>query len=419
MTYKIWKDSRLHKTLFVLSMIISLTIAPIASAGTVETGVTTNPCSAGNMDFESGTDGQTIASTIPGLQFTTTGGVNWVIGDFATGGYNGKYPNGDYTSDGTKWAWLGPFQGAGRIDFTMRTATYLSLLASTKSGIALEAYDASNNLLDRAPAVGLTAPNTGTGYMDRLNVSAPGMAYVIVHDDSNFFIVDDICTDAIGSAFTVSKDFRFTDVSFSEKPAELGTLLPQNGSKFNVTYVTKPKDGTVSSTNPGQLYGVITINGTGAQNVNMVDTFGTQFKVNPAKLGGGVEVLRVNTTTGVATDITNTPQVTSASVDNTLHTVKLTINLAAPLAVDEKLMIYVKFQTALKGMLPDTNDFVNMADIVINGGTPQTATATINFVGAGSGMSIGDDEQGCEETSTLHAAGKGKNKGDDKQDCES
>ena len=223
---------------------------------------------------------------------------------------------------------------------------------------------------------------------------------------------------AVFRAFTVSKDFRFTNVSFCAIPAELGTLLPQNGSKFNVTYVTKPKDGTVSSTNPGQLYGVITINGFGAQNVSINDTFGTQFNVNPAKLGGGVEVLRVNTITGVATDITNTPQVRSASVDNTNHTVNLSINLTAPLAGDEKLMIYVKFQTALKGMLPDTNDFVNKAGIVINGATPQTATATINFVTAKSGMSEGDDKQGCEETSKLHDANGGNTKGDDKQECE-
>lgn len=179
--------------------------------------------------------------------------------------------------------------------------------------------------------------------------------------------------------FTVSKDFRYTNVNFSATPANLGALLPQNGSKFNVTYVTKPKDGTVSSTNPGQLYGVITINGTGAQNVTVNDTFGSQFDVNPGKLGGGVEVLRVNTTTGVASVLTNTAQVTSATVDNAGNTVNLTINLTTPLAFDEKLMIYIKFQTAEKGTVPTiSNDFVNKADVLVNGG-PRTASATINF----------------------------------------
>ncbi len=185
--------------------------------------------------------------------------------------------------------------------------------------------------------------------------------------------------------FTVMKDFRFTNVNSTATPAQLGTLLPQNGSKYNVSYVTT-KSGTVLSTNPGQLYGVITINGIGVSNVTVNDTFGavsgpTQFMVNPAKLGGGVEVLRVNTTIGNAVDITDTTQITSATVDNAAGTVNLTINLTTPLASDENLMIYVKFITALKGKLLNTNDFVNTAVIITNLGT-ETATATINFVKA-------------------------------------
>ncbi len=34
--------------------------------------------------------------------------------------------------------------------------------------------------------------------MTKLTVSAPGMAYVIVHDRGNYFLIDDICTDATG-----------------------------------------------------------------------------------------------------------------------------------------------------------------------------------------------------------------------------
>ncbi len=186
-------------------------------------------------------------------------------------------------------------------------------------------------------------------------------------------------TAAQPSGFKVTKDFRFTDVSFTAVPAQLGGLLPQTGGNYSVRYVLKPKDGTVSSTNPGQFYGVITVNGTGAKNVSINDTFGYQFDVNPGKLGGGVEVLRVNTSTGVATVLTDTAQVTSATVDNTGNTVKLTINLTTPLAVDENLMIYVKFMTAEKGAVPTiSNDFVNIANVLVNG-SPGTASATIKF----------------------------------------
>lgn len=182
-------------------------------------------------------------------------------------------------------------------------------------------------------------------------------------------------------SFTIKKDFRFTDVNFTRQPAMLGDLLPDADAdgKFDVRYVTKPKDGTVSSTNPGQLYGVITANGSGADMVDITDTFGTQFDVNPDKLGGGVEVIRVDST-GNATVLTGTTQVTSASVDNAGNMVDLTIDLDTPLAADEKLVVYIKFQTALKGMTPDFTDFENSADVVINSGASQTAAATIEFV---------------------------------------
>jgi len=38
-------------------------------------------------------------------------------------------------------------------------------------------------------------------------------------------------------------------------------------------------------------------------------------------------------------------------------------------------MIYCKFQTALKGMLPDSNPFVNEA--IVNG---ETVNATVEFI---------------------------------------
>ncbi len=181
-----------------------------------------------------------------------------------------------------------------------------------------------------------------------------------------------------GGSFTVTKDFRFTDVNFTAVPAQLSTLLPMNGSKFNVSYVLQPKTGTVASTNPGQLYGVVTVNGTGVQNITVADAFDTQFVVNPAHLDGGVDVLRVNTTAGVATIITDT-QVTASTVSAT-GPVNLTINLTTPLASDETAMIYIKYMTSLKGLPPDYSDFVNTAVVTTNLDGLKTATATINFV---------------------------------------
>jgi hypothetical protein len=191
------------------------------------------------------------------------------------------------------------------------------------------------------------------------------------------------------SAAEIQKDFRYTNVNFTPVdtngtedisddillPAVLGDLLPDadgNGF-FDVSYVLK-KNGDVASTNPGQLYGVITVNNTTEANFTVSDVFGTQFDVHPAKLCGGVNVIRVDAG-GYATDLSGTDQVVSATIDNDANTVDLEIALDEPLATDEELMIYIKFQTALKGLSPDTNPFVNEA--TVNG---EIANATVEFV---------------------------------------
>lgn len=192
---------------------------------------------------------------------------------------------------------------------------------------------------------------------------------------------------------TIEKDFRYTNVNFVpydpgpdgilgtpddiQLPADLGNTLSDGGNGlYDVDYVIKAKKGTVSSTNPGQLYGVINITGVGVMNVTVNDAFDDQFDVNPGKLGGGVEVIRVNAT-GYAEVLTDT-QVTSDSVDNSVNEVELVINLTAPLDVDEHLMIYIKFQTTLKHETPDYTNFVNEVNAYIDE-TPMYTNATIEF----------------------------------------
>jgi hypothetical protein len=192
------------------------------------------------------------------------------------------------------------------------------------------------------------------------------------------------------SAAEIQKDFRYTNVTFIPidtnqtedptddivLPAELGNLLPDtdlNGI-YEVRYVIQEKTGFVTSTNPGQLYGVITINNTTATDFVITDTFGSQFDINPGKLCGGVEVIRVDAG-GYATVLTGTTQVVSVIVDNDANNVTLEIALDSPLGADEKLMVYCKFQTALKKALPDYSDFVNEA--IVNG---EVASAAIEFL---------------------------------------
>jgi hypothetical protein len=153
----------------------------------------------GFINFEEFPDDTDLsANTINGIHFTTTNGYTWKVGDFSTGKYNGRYPNGSYMSQGTHWAWLGETQGAGRIDFTEGPASQFSLLVSVgTSPVVLEGYDSSNNLLETA---GPANVNTSTGHMTELKIArvARDLAYVVVHDAGNYFAVDGVCTDAPG-----------------------------------------------------------------------------------------------------------------------------------------------------------------------------------------------------------------------------
>ena len=141
------------------------------------------------MNFEDGVDRQPIRSKIPGLQFTTTDGYDWIYGDWRTGGYNGPYPNGMYFSNGNFFAWLGENQGTGRIDFTGATARSLSVWTSTYSGLTMDAYDINGTWLADS---GWATNNLNTRQMTKLTVSAPNMAYVLIHDTGNYWLIDDL-----------------------------------------------------------------------------------------------------------------------------------------------------------------------------------------------------------------------------------
>lgn len=156
-----------------------------------------NTVSGGFIDFEEGQDGQAIQSSIPGLQFTTTAGYDWVYGDWRTGSYNGPYPDGSYYSNGNFFAWLGPNQGAGRIDFIQGCATYLQVWVSSYAGLYMDGYDSAGNKI----ATAQVGANLDTGQMTRLRIDAPSgkcMAYAIIHDTGNYWLIDDLSTDAAG-----------------------------------------------------------------------------------------------------------------------------------------------------------------------------------------------------------------------------
>lgn len=141
------------------------------------------------MDFEDGVDGHVISSSIPGMYFTTTQGYDWIYGDKTTGQYNvAPYGESNYVCNGDFFAWLGPAQGEGRITFIGNTARSVSMKTSTYSGLYLEAYDYQNNLIDSDYA----GPNTDTGQLSPLSISGEDIAYILVHDSGNRWLIDDL-----------------------------------------------------------------------------------------------------------------------------------------------------------------------------------------------------------------------------------
>jgi hypothetical protein len=210
----------------------------------------------GFMDFENGVDQLPIRSTIPGMEFTTTMGYDWVYGDIRTGEYNvNPYGSRSYECHGDFFAWLGPNQGSGRIDFTGATAKSISMLTSNAYGTYVDAYDSSGNLLGSDYA----GPNTGTGTMSEMQVTASNIAYVIVHDTGNYWLIDDLrvrdllretnafqsptSTNVFQTLETIdmgaSSMYQFTN----DQPQSLNILLNWKGSRFRIQLI-RP-DGTI------------------------------------------------------------------------------------------------------------------------------------------------------------------------------
>ena len=152
----------------------------------------------GFVTFEDGVDNAVIQSSIPGLRFSNTNGYDWTYGDWRTGHYNGKYPNGAYMSNGNFFAWLGPRQGDGRIDFTEGGATYLSIWVSAGEPVTLTGYYANGEIADIAR---LDRANVNTGQLANLIVRAQDhnkLVYAVISGIGNYWLIDDLSTDADG-----------------------------------------------------------------------------------------------------------------------------------------------------------------------------------------------------------------------------
>jgi len=157
-----------------------------------------------------GNDGGIINTQYSGITFqSATSGFPWYYSDVTTGNYNASsWPTGQSWGTGNYWinefaaAWTSVAGDDGKIAFDNQDATFVQINYSSYSAFYLEAYNAGDVLLDTdmGPA-NLRFLHGNGGGPGTVRVDAPPgetIAYVLVHDSGNYWIVDNVLTDATG-----------------------------------------------------------------------------------------------------------------------------------------------------------------------------------------------------------------------------
>ena len=166
------------------------------------------------MTFEEflGYDTQLVGTYYRGISFESGyGGSDWVARDATSNNYNvSSFPSGQVWNGGTYWMY--DYVGAttaldytgndGVIAFDNKDATFVELGYCAGGNLWLLAYDASGNLIDQdsGPANRryLEGNESGPGTL-RVDWNGTNhIAYVNVHDTGNYWVVDNISTDATG-----------------------------------------------------------------------------------------------------------------------------------------------------------------------------------------------------------------------------
>ncbi len=164
------------------------------------------------MTFEEflGYDGAPLSTFYSGITFqAASSGQDWIASDVTTGNYNASsWPSGQQWGGGQYWindyvaAWTGVLGDNGKVSFDNADGTFVQLNYSTSNLLYLEAYNSGGTLLDSDTGLGnLRYMNGNPNGPGTLRVDAPGgeyISYVLIHDSGNFWVVDNIRTDASG-----------------------------------------------------------------------------------------------------------------------------------------------------------------------------------------------------------------------------
>jgi len=260
----------------VFRVLCGMAVLGLAGAASADTYIT----------FEEGRghDRQAINTQYTGITFVgALTGEPWLYVDATTGAYNiSSWPSGQEWNNGEYWindmvvAWTTETGGSGKVAFNNQDATYVELNYSSYGTSYLDAYDASDNLIDSASGpANLRYVNGNSGGPGTLRIEGDGIAYVIVHDTGNYWCVDNFRTDA--SAVRPRRPRLHTlSVGVRDTPSNHGGDINAQrvGNAFGqLPNAAAPRVLTLSSADTGNTGLIEAQVGQIGQNVKPGDTF--------------------------------------------------------------------------------------------------------------------------------------------------
>lgn len=153
--------------------------------------------------FETGIghNAEAVEMQVPGLAFSTLSGGDVYFADINSGWYsvtsdNGKtYKTGEYFVSDDVALYVQDTSDTAKVLFTSGLASYFTIGYSSFYPFFVEAYGVSDDLLTSTSGIANSKSNGGSG-ISYLTVSHPGIAYVVLHDEGGFWMVDELSTDA-------------------------------------------------------------------------------------------------------------------------------------------------------------------------------------------------------------------------------
>jgi len=165
------------------------------------------------INFDDLTDKQFVGTHYVGLTFSP----EWRVADMRTGEYNtAGYPPHSWPMQ----VWTGtygqpaPWGNSGKITFDFPVSQVGGWFCADTGTVYVEAYDSSGTLITS----GTVGPNYGSNTYLSVSDASGRIKYVVIHDESNYWSMDDFTyTPALRKFNPLIDGFQFSNDAFTEK----------------------------------------------------------------------------------------------------------------------------------------------------------------------------------------------------------